>query len=185
MAPSPEPVEEITQPTKKRKSDRASGRPRLLNGKDSYRIWSYQALWDECVRRKIPLPKDCIHLKKAALEKRLRIHDGVDDYTSHKVWPFTALQEECVRRGLPIVSPHGVNKYKRGDLIRMLKSDNLKRRQQAASTPGSSDHGTPNKDVQLPDTADIPNEDVQLQDMADRPSASVQNVEGEDVAHSG
>lgn len=172
MAPTPEPVEEVVPPTKKRKSDHAGGRPRLLNGKATYRIWSYQALWDECVRRKIPLPKDCIHLKKAALEKRLRIHDGVDDYSSHKTWSFKALQEECVRRGLPIVSPHGKNKYTKAVLIRILKSDNLKRRQQSASTPGLSDHGTPNDDVRLPDAADSP-------------SASVQSVKGKDVAHSG
>lgn len=172
IALSPEPVEDITQHTKRRRADRPTGPPRLLNGRAVYNIWSYQALRDECVRRNIPLPNTSVHLQKASLEKRLRLHDGLEDYSSSKRWTYKALQEECSRRGLPIASKRGTNTYKRSDLIKILESNDVKQRQEAASAQGSSNH-------------DVSNEDINLPDAADDLSASAQSPNEEDTAHSG
>lgn len=119
----------LDPPSRKQRRDE-SGRPRLINGRDVYHIWSYDALKDECIRRKIPLPDN--YIKKASLEKKLRLHDGVPDYEAKGIWPYERLREECIKRSIPITSKQMNNVYKRPDLIKMLERDDVRLRVEAA-----------------------------------------------------
>lgn len=71
---------------------------------------------------------------KRALEKKLKLNDGLPLYESHSEWPFERLQAECLKRGLPINSKHFRWGIKRKELEKQLESDDVRRRQEAASS---------------------------------------------------
>lgn len=110
-----------------------SGRPRLIDGRAEYYRWGTSSLREECKRRNIPVPKASENNKRA-LEKKLKLNDGLPLYESHSEWPFERLQAECLTRGLPINSKHLGWGIKRKELEKQLESDDVRRRQGAASS---------------------------------------------------
>lgn len=82
-----------------------------------YRTWGYDALKDECKRRKIPLPNNFI--KKNLLERKVLETKQWLGELRYLVIPLRKLRDECPSRGLPIRSEHLRNKYKRTETTRM------------------------------------------------------------------
>lgn len=71
---------------------------------------------------------------KRALEKKLKLNDGLPLCEGHSEWPFERLQAESLTRGLPINSKHLGWGIKRKELEKQLESDDVRRRQEAASS---------------------------------------------------